>query len=305
MLVRKVAPTVDALRVAEALRRSREEVVRAREEEPLSHSSQRTKTPAISPEGSGSSRRRLHGHETSSIDNRIEESHRVTTSLTQRASHSPALPCSAVLSVEAHREGAKTTVSMAAATRTQRCGPRRGAAHEAARGRHEVADRVGVDDARSQRGIVCGSTKTLLMNVSGNSTSSPIVCTALGVRSTRPRLVQTQDRLSAKTRTSATAASDPRRAAARVEAHRQAEPDDERGGEQVAADVAQQATDDRRRAPDGQRAEPVEDAGRQVGVQRDPRVDADQQHGHHQRARAAGTAGRRRSSRPARRRRGT
>ena len=41
--------------------------------------------------------------------------------------------------------------------------------------------------------MVCGSTKTLLRNVSGNRITKPTLITAFGVRRTRPSAVQTQE----------------------------------------------------------------------------------------------------------------
>src|SRR6266508_2868546 len=63
--------------------------------------------------------------------------------------------------------------------------------------------------ACSQPGMVWGSTKMLLARVRGNSTSRLRLLTALGARSTSPRVVQIHDRPNANTRTSPTAATVP------------------------------------------------------------------------------------------------
>src|SRR4051812_47896710 len=63
--------------------------------------------------------------------------------------------------------------------------------------------------ARTQPGIVPGSTKVLLAMVSGNSTSSATVDTAFGERSTRPSQQNTHDSATANATTSPTASATP------------------------------------------------------------------------------------------------
>jgi hypothetical protein len=82
---------------------------------------------------------------------------------------------------------------------------------------------------------------------------------------------------------------DPRQRAGRTTgravAHDHAKDGNQPGSDRVAGDVAEDRADDRCGAPDGQRPEPSGDPLADVGVQHDPCVHADQQHGHDQRAR--------------------
>ena len=102
----------------------------------------------------------------------------------------------------------------------------------------------------------------------------PVFITALGERITSPIVVKTQDRPNAKTMTSSIAASTPATPAAGSEAQDEAESDDDRRGDREAHAVADHGADERRRPPDRQRAEAVDDALRHVGVERDAGVDA-------------------------------
>ena len=115
----------------------------------------------------------------------------------------------------------------------------------------------------------------------------PAFITAFGVRSSSPSVVKTHERPNAKTSTSASAATHAR---ARPPSGRKPRirpsDDDHRAGEEVADAVAEQRADQRRRPPDRQRAEAVDDALGQVGVQRDARVDGREQDRHDEDARA-------------------
>ena len=57
----------------------------------------------------------------------------------------------------------------------------------------------------SQPGMVAGSTKMLLMNVTGNKITKPMLITAFGERRTSPSVIQAHDRAEANSRTSAVA----------------------------------------------------------------------------------------------------
>jgi hypothetical protein len=57
--------------------------------------------------------------------------------------------------------------------------------------------------------MVPGSTKTLLMNVTRNRITKPMLITAFGERRISPSVVQAHDRAEAKSRRSATAARIP------------------------------------------------------------------------------------------------
>src|SRR5918996_5899821 len=62
---------------------------------------------------------------------------------------------------------------------------------------------------RSQSGMVSGSTKMLLRNVTGNRITKPMLMTALGERRISPSVVQAQDNAEAKSSTRAIAATTP------------------------------------------------------------------------------------------------
>jgi hypothetical protein len=64
-------------------------------------------------------------------------------------------------------------------------------------------------NARSRDGSVDGSTKTLDRNVSGKIPMKPAFITAFGVRSSRPKVVNSHDRPKEKTTTRASAATTP------------------------------------------------------------------------------------------------
>ena len=101
----------------------------------------------------------------------------------------------------------------------------------------------------------------------------PAFITALGERRISPSVVNTHESANENTITSASANIDAVDAAVRVEAEDDAEHDDHRPGDEVADAVAQQRADQRRRLPDRQRAEAIDDALRDVGVERDAGVD--------------------------------
>ena len=127
-----------------------------------------------------------------------------------------------------------------------------------------------------------GSTKTLLRNVSGKITIMLTPITDFSVRSIRPNIVQIHEKANENTSSSATPASTPGDAAVRPVADDDADDEHHGRGQEVAHDVAEQIADHRRRPPDRQRAEAVEHALRDVGVDRDARVHRDHHDAHDQ-----------------------
>src|SRR5918994_7395462 len=103
--------------------------------------------------------------------------------------------------------GAKTRTSPADETRTQPIWP---AVAVPSMSRRSAVTRwltgLPSTEARSQLGLVSGSTNTLLANVRGKTRSRLMLETALGVRTTRASAVQIQARLNENTSSSATAA---------------------------------------------------------------------------------------------------
>lgn len=83
---------------------------------------------------------------------------------------------------------------------------------------------------RSQEDVVPGSTNTLLKNVSENMITNPRFITALGVRSTSPRVIQAQDRAEAETNTRPTAASTLVSPSGARKPHQQSESQDQSRG---------------------------------------------------------------------------
>jgi hypothetical protein len=128
--------------------------------------------------------------------------------------------------------------------------------------------------------MVAGSTNTLLANVRGNWTRKLVIDSEAGVR-TSTSVVRTQEAVGEQQHQGDREqyTDDP---AVRAEPHQQTETDHDAGREQVAPGIAEQAAGDQRRAPDRHRAEPVQYAAVEVGLEQQPGVDGHQQNGHHQ-----------------------
>ena len=122
----------------------------------------------------------------------------------------------------------------------------------------------------------------LLANVSGMRKTKLVVITDSGVFTFMPKMIQIHESAKAKTSTSANASSTPTHAARRAEAEDDAEHDDQQRRHRVAEQVAGERAEDRRRLPHRQRAEAVEEALLDVGVEADARVDGDEDDGLHQ-----------------------
>src|SRR5215207_3812188 len=132
----------------------------------------------------------------------------------------------------------------------------------------------------SSRGIVFGSTKMLLAIVSGNSSRKLDVITDSGDFTSMPTMIHIHESDIANRMISATA-STTEHSPGWSEPHDEPESDHHRRGERVAEHVAEQRTEDRRGLPDGHRAEAVEQALRDVGVESDAGVDGDENDGLH------------------------
>ena len=137
-------------------------------------------------------------------------------------------------------------------------------------------------NASSPLGSVSGSTNTLDRNVSGKIPMKPAFMTAFGVRSSSPSVVNTHEQPEGEHDRERHRRDHARHAGVGPVAEDHAEHDDHRPGHEVAHGVAEQRADQRRRPPDRQRAEAVDDALGQVGVERDARVDGREQHRHHE-----------------------
>ena len=106
--------------------------------------------------------------------------------------------------------------------------------------------------------------------------------TDFSLRSTRPNIVQTQENANENTTSSPIPATTPSTPPLGAEAQHQADAEDHRGGQDVAQHVAEDHADQGGRPPDRQRAEPVEDALLDVGVEADAGVHGDHHDaGHH------------------------
>jgi hypothetical protein len=114
------------------------------------------------------------------------------------------------LPVEPAVSGAKTAVSAAASPTTSAMSPTEPS--PASRSRTAVTRcEIGLTPTKASRtrGSVSGSTKTLLRKTNTKITIMPAPCTALGLRSTSPAVVNSQDRAEEKTTTRSAPASSP------------------------------------------------------------------------------------------------
>ena len=136
--------------------------------------------------------------------------------------------------------------------------------------------------AWSQPGMVAGSTKMLEAKVSGISTSQLIVITTEGVRTISASTTKIQLMPKPKTLRRIERGDDAGDAGLGAEAEDQADHHHDQRRDGVAHGVAGHGADDRRGPPDRHRAEAVEDALRDVRVEREAGVDRGEGDGLHQ-----------------------
>ena len=137
-------------------------------------------------------------------------------------------------------------------------------------------------NARSQPGMVSGSTMMLDANISGNMKVKPIVITVIGVRISRPSTMKIQPvpkPMVMQQRERGEHAEDAR---LRPIAEDEADGEDDAARDQVAQHVAHHEPRERRQRPDGQRAEAVEQPLAEIRRQAHARVHRVEHHRLHQ-----------------------
>ncbi len=122
-------------------------------------------------------------------------------------------------------------------------------------------------NACSQPGIELVGTKVLLPNDSGKISRNMMPCTAPDVRAFMPTHTEIQQKHSANAMATPIAGEERDRVGLDAEADHVAEADEDHAQDQVAEEVGDHRADERRRARDRQRAEPVEHALLDVGVE--------------------------------------
>ena len=122
-------------------------------------------------------------------------------------------------------------------------------------------------NACSQPGIVSVSTNVLLPKLSGSTSRNMIPCTAPGVRAIIPTNTEIQQKHSAKAMEIATAASTSSAEVSTRKPIRKPNDEGDHAQDQIPREVGEDGADQRGRAGDRQRPEPVEDALLDVGVE--------------------------------------
>ena len=137
-------------------------------------------------------------------------------------------------------------------------------------------------NARSQPGMVFGSTMMLDANTSGNMNVKPIVITVIGVRISRPSTMKIQPVPKPIAISSANAREHAQDAGFRAIAEDEADGEDDAAGDQVTQHVAHHEPRERRQRPDGQRAEAVEQPLAEIRRQAHARIHRVEHHRLHQ-----------------------